>query len=89
MRRGQTDVRKHRERWEFLIKNSSTQKGYCKMTIPSDKGRKDLLILKLDDQGDWDSLCWRRDYFRMTDGYVVHHDTVNSRLMVADFWPTW
>ena len=74
---------------EFVIMNSSTRKGYCNITIPFDKARTDLLIPRLDDFGDWDSLFWRRDYFRMIDGYLVYHDAEHRRLLVADFWPSW
>ena len=89
MRRGQIYVEKDEGTWEILIKTSSTSKGCLIMTTPSDEGRADLLVPRLGGPEEWDILGRTRSYFGIVDGYLVYHDAMNHRLMVADFWPSW
>ena len=75
--------------WEFVIKESSTWKGYSNITIPSPEGRANLLLPGSDDSKNWDTRARIAAYFGMVDGYLVYHDATDGRLMVADFWPSW
>ncbi|KAL8793241.1 MAG: hypothetical protein Q9195_004177 [Heterodermia aff. obscurata] len=88
MRRGQTNAKKLEGTWEFSVKKSSTWKQW-NLTTPSREGRAYLLAPRLGGPGERDAPARTRDYLGQSDGFLVHHDAVYRKLMVADFWPSW